>query len=106
MPPAAASNGTAAWRFDASAPPGRVASTISFAASAKKNTMPTSLTRACVASANVEYERGNAFAHTSAIAAPATSSSERSTMYAIGRRMPLHGEALNVEEVGVRAAQI
>ena len=44
MPPHAASSGTAASRGDASGPPGSIASTISFAASAKKKTMPMSLT--------------------------------------------------------------
>ena len=39
MPPAAARSGTAASRGDSSAPPGSVASTISFTASAKKNTI-------------------------------------------------------------------
>ena len=44
MPPTAASTGTAASRGDASDPPGRVASTISFVASAKKKTIPMSFT--------------------------------------------------------------
>ncbi len=52
MPPAAASIGTAASRGDDNAPPGTVASAISFAAIAKKNTIPTSLTAKCSACAN------------------------------------------------------
>ena len=56
MPPAAASIGTAASRGDDNAPPGSVASTISFAASAKKNTIPTSLTAKCSACANRSYD--------------------------------------------------
>ena len=45
MPPTAATAGSAARRHVCSAPPGAVASTISFVASAKKNTMPMSLTK-------------------------------------------------------------
>jgi hypothetical protein len=57
MPPAAASNGTAASRGDCSGPPGRVLSTISFAASAKKKTMPISLTAKCNGPcATISYE--------------------------------------------------
>jgi hypothetical protein len=44
MPPTAARTGVAAFRGDASAPPGSVASNTSFAASAKKKTIPMSLT--------------------------------------------------------------
>jgi hypothetical protein len=53
MPPTAASSGTAAWRGDASAPSGSSASKTSFAASPKKNTIPTSLTAKCSACATV-----------------------------------------------------
>ena len=49
MPPTAAASGDAACRSDARGPPGSVASKTSFAASAKKNTIPTSLTQKCSA---------------------------------------------------------
>ena len=41
IPPTAAASGNDACRGEASGPPGNVASNTSFAASAKKNTMPT-----------------------------------------------------------------
>jgi hypothetical protein len=47
MPPTAAASGEKARRGDASDPPGSVASNTSFAASAKKNTIPTSFTQKC-----------------------------------------------------------
>ena len=47
MPPTAAASGMAARRGECSAPPGAVASATSFAASAKKNAMPMSLTMKC-----------------------------------------------------------
>ena len=47
MPPTAAASGMAARRGECSAPPGAVASTTSFVASAKKNAMPMSLTTKC-----------------------------------------------------------
>ena len=49
MPPAAAMTGSAARRHVCNAPPGDVASTTSFAASAKKKTIPTSLTGNAIA---------------------------------------------------------
>src|SRR6185503_15436109 len=71
MPPAAAITGSAArlqvWR----APPGAVASTTSFVASAKKNAMPTSLTGKASAAATRAYEAWARFAQTRAITAPA-----------------------------------
>ena len=47
IPPTAAASGDTAWRGEASGPPGSVASNTSFAASAKKNTIPTSLAAKC-----------------------------------------------------------
>jgi hypothetical protein len=44
IPPTAAASGIAARRGECSAPPGAVASVTSFAARAKKNAMPMSLT--------------------------------------------------------------
>jgi hypothetical protein len=47
IPPTAAASGDSARRGDASAPPGSVASKTSFAASAKKKTIPRSFTQKC-----------------------------------------------------------
>ena len=55
IPPTAAARGDMARRGDASAPPGSVASNTSFAASAKKNTIPISLAQKCSGPAMCSY---------------------------------------------------
>src|SRR5438128_247255 len=78
MPPSAATTGVAARRAELSAPPGAVASTTSLVASAKKKTMPTSLTRKRSAPATRAYESLPAFAQIRPATAPTGRSSERS----------------------------
>src|SRR6266545_3294885 len=80
MPPTAARIGVAAFDGGCSDPPGAVASTISFAASAKKRVMPTSLTAKCALRANASYEPGARLAHTRATRAPIGSRIELLTM--------------------------
>src|SRR5262245_29426997 len=108
MPAAAPMSGTAACRGDASGPPSRVASTISLAASAKKNTIATSFTAKCTACARRAYDDGAALAQPRAISVPATSNSDRSMTKAANRVMTaaLLGETLHVQEVGVGPAQV
>ena len=82
MPPTAAASGESARRGDANGPPGNVASNTSLAAIAKKNTIPTSFTQKCSGWATASYEARSRFAHSTAPAVPASSSSELSRMKA------------------------
>src|SRR5215470_15448663 len=86
IPPMAAITAVAAFDIGCSAPWGAVASTISFAARAKKRVIPISLTTKRVLRANETYPSGAAFAHISAAARPIGSRSELLTMSAARRR--------------------
>jgi hypothetical protein len=86
MPPTAAMSGDTAWRPEARAPPGKVASKTSLAASAKKNTIPTSLTQKCSGCATASYVGKSTFAQTTAATVPASNSSELSKMNRAGLR--------------------
>jgi hypothetical protein len=79
--------GTDARRTECSAPPGAVASMISFTARPKKNTMPMSLTTKRHGSTAVLYPAGEVFAQTSAMTAPSTINTEFSTANSTALRM-------------------
>ena len=76
MPPSAPHTGVAARRVELNAPPGAVASTTSFVASAKKKTIAMSLTTKWQAFAKRTYEVPATFAHNNPAIAPIGSSSD------------------------------
>ena len=76
MPPTAAMTGSPPRRRECSAPPGAVASMISFIASPKKKAMATSLTAKWSGWVKRPYPSGLILAQKSAVTAPATIRSE------------------------------
>src|SRR5436190_17412493 len=87
MPPRAAKTGVAARRAELNAPPGAVASTTSFVASAKKKTIPTSLTRKRDAPVTRAYDPAAALAQIDPTTAPAGNRSDRSIAMRTKRRI-------------------